>query len=259
MKEKTITIGILVALVIITIIISVPLIIKNNNENNKKYFPEYDEIKITNKIISNSYEEARKSLEKSYYFNRLSIIPDYNKEEYKPEMLQSLLWYFIYNYQLSNTRYFSYYEKENGKYCFQKNSLIGAFKELYGIDISKQYDYLKGYYKYVYESNKGYCLDFKKVNSEYTNNIKISIKDISKHKDVITVEMYVYEYKAKTENEKYYEKLLIESIDNKNYNNSYNIVISNLKGSVKRKELKFEQDRNGKFFKYKILSSKELN
>ena len=259
-KEKRVTLIIILVILCILFIIIIPLIIKYNKEQNKINFPEYNDIEITEGLLDNeiTYEQIKKEFENDYYFNKLAIMMDYDSSQYTSAYLKNMLWNLIFNYEISNDNYFSYFDSKEGKYCFSKHNLINAFKELYDVDISENYNYLEGYYQYVYLSGKGYCLDFKKVAQEYNKNIKVAVERMAMIGTTITTDLYVYEYSAITENEKYYENLLAQAIDKKNYSQAKSITENNLNGEVTHKQLQFKKNTNGKFFKYKILISKKL-
>lgn len=259
-KEKRITFMIILVVVIFLSIITIPFIIKYYREKDQLFFPEYNDIDVDEDLLNDeeSYDQIKKEFEKDYYFNKLATMMDYDKKSYSSAYLQDMLWHFIFNYELSNDQYFSYTDSKNGKYCFYKKNLINAFEELYDVDISDKYNYLEGYYKYVYISGKGYCLDFKRVSQEYDKNIKVAVERMSILGTTITTDLYVYEYYASTNNEKYYEKLLEQAIDSKNYSQAKSITENYLKGSVTHKQLQFKKNTRGKYFKYKVLVSKKL-
>ena len=259
-KEKKITFMIILVVIVILSIITIPLIIKYNLEKDKENFPEYKEIDIDEDLLSDeqTYEQIKKDLEKDFYFNKIALMTDYDHKESSTKNLQDLLRHFIFNYELSNNKYFSYTDSAKGIYCFSKNHLINAFKEFYGLDITDKYNYLEGYYKYVYISSKGYCLDFKRVASEYDNNIKIAVERMSMLGSTITTDLYVYEYYASSTNEKYYENLLGEAIDSKDYSKAKTLVENHLNGTVTHKQIQFKKNTRGKYFKYQILVSKKL-
>ncbi|MGM9877187.1 MAG: hypothetical protein ACI33S_00925 [Bacilli bacterium] len=259
-KEKKITFMIILTAIVLLSIITIPLIIKYNIEKDKDNFPEYKDIDIDEDLLSNeqTYEQIKKDLQNDFYFNKLAIMTDYDYKESSTENLQDLLWHFIFNYELSNDSYFSYTDSANGKYCFSKKNLINAFNEFYKLDITDKYNYLEGYYKYVYISSKGYCLDFKRVSDEYDNNIKIAIERMSILGTTITTDLYVYEYYASSTNEKYYENLLGQAIDSKDYSKAKTLVENYLNGTVTHKQIQFKKNTRGKYFKYQILVSKKL-
>lgn len=259
-KEKKITLYLLLIIVAVIALICIPIIIKNNNEETKKNFPEYNDIDFSDEIFEDdiTYEDLKRQLENDYYFKKLSTMMEYDSRSYTPSQLQNMLWYLIFNYEVSNKKYFSNSYSEEGKYCFSKKNLINAFKELYDVDISKSYDYIGGYYKYVYISSKGYCLDFKRVADEYNNNIKIGVERMALIGTKISADIYLYEYYAESENEKKSEILLTQAINNKNYTQAKSIVENNLKGTVTHKQIQFKKNPSGKYFKYKVLLSKNL-
>lgn len=260
-KESKITAMILLAIVIILTIVITPLAIMNMKEKDKENFPSYNQIDITENKIENQYEYSniKNQLQNDYYFSKLGIMIDYESRNYNSRYLEQMLWNLIFNYELSNKDYFTFTDSKNGIYCMTEKNLLAAFYELYDVDVSKNVDYLKGYYKYIYKGKNGYCLDFKRVGSEYDNKIKIAVEKIGIIGVNITTDIYVYEYYiSNTETEKNYEKALTQYINAGDIANANNVVINYLRGTISKKQLTFRINNNGKFFKYKVLTSKKI-
>ena len=226
MKEKKITLYILLGCIILLGIIVIPFVISSSKQETKKNFPDYNDVDISKGKLENDleYENIRSQLENDYYFAKLTIMDDYDSKNYNPVNLQKMVWNFIFNYELSNKNYFTYSDSKKGIYCLSKDNFLKAFKELYDVDISKNLNLLKGYYKYVYINSKGYCFDFKNVSNEYNKDIKIAIDRMSMLGTTITTDVYVYEYfNIGNENDSAI-KLLNKYINNKNYIEAKKIV-----------------------------------
>ncbi len=262
MNEKKATFIILGTITIILLIIIIPIVIITKEQENKKNFPEYKNIDITAKNIKNqnseSYKEIKKSLESDYYFSKETIITNYDYENTNKN-IKDMIWNFIFSYELQNTKYMTSNNKTDGVFCLSKKNTISAFKELYNIDITNELDLLPGYHEYVYKKNGNYCFIYKNVGNDYDNEIKIAIEDMSMKDNTVTANIYVYEYYTNgLDNEKSNINILERYIENNNYSSANNVVINYLNGKVTHKQLKFKINNNGKFFKYKILSSKIL-
>ncbi len=263
MEEKRANFIILGILTIILLIVIIPLIIINNREENKKNFPEYKDIDISEKDVkdpnSESYKEIRKELESDYYFSKEALITDYDSEKYNGSNIQNMLWNFIFSYELENTKYMASNNKKEGTFCLSKNNTIEAFKELYDVDIKNELNILLGYYEYVYKKGNDYCFIYKNVANDYDNEITIAVERMAMIGTTVTTDIYVYEYYTNgLENEISNVNILKRYIENNNYSSASNVVTNYLNGKVTHKQLKLKVNNKGKFFKYKILSSKIL-
>ena len=263
-EEKKANIIILGIIIIALSVIIIPLVIINNIEQNKQNFPEYENFDIDKNSIkdinSASYKEIRNQLEEDYYFNKEMLISNYDYQTYTGENIKDLLWNFLFSYELENKRYFASLDERSGKFCLSKKNIVTAFKELYNIDVTEQLKLFPGYFDYAYESGKNYCFYYGTVGKDYDNEIKVAIENMTMDKKVITANIYVYEYYENgTETEKSNISLLERYIDTQNYNSANNVVINYLKGKVTHKKVSFKINNNGKFFKYQILSSKNID
>ena len=110
---------------------------------------------------------------------------------------------------------------------------------------------IPGYYKYVYKSNKNYCFYYNEV---INNNIDtaIGVEKLSMNDNVITADIYLYVHNS-GENSS-----LKAYIKQKDYVSANNYVKETLKGKVFHKQLKFKLNKNGKYFKYQLLSIKSI-
>ena len=90
--------------------------------------------------------------------------------------------------------------------------------------------------------------------------INIAVERMAMIGTTITTDIYVYEYYTNgLENEISNINILKSYIENDNYSSASNVVTNYLNGKVTHKQLKLKVNNNGKFFKYKILSSKILD
>ncbi len=262
LEEKKATLIILSIIIVIVTIITIPVAIISKKAEDKNNFPNYNEIDITEKKLENenTYATIKDQLENDYYFKKILLLKDYDYEKYSGINIEDMLWNFIYAYEIKNTKYFTYYSKNNGVFCLSKKNILEAFKELYNVNIENELNLLPGYFDYVYESGSNYCFLFNKVSQENDNEVKVSVERLAMIGEVVTTDVYVYEfYTTNTDEEISYMNSLDNYIKNDNYEEAKNIVNNNLAGSVTHKQLQLKINNNGKFFKYQILSSKILD
>jgi len=263
LQEKIVTLKILGIVFGILAIIIIPLLIINNKKQNENNFPSYEEIDISNSIFNkdDNYDSVRDQLENDYYFAKSALMfTGYDHEKYSSIMLQDMVWHYMFNYELANDDYFTTFNKKNALGCLSKNSVINGFKELYNVDITEDIDYIKGYYKYVYQKGSDYCFYFQNVNDSYDNDILIAVDRMSIMGTTITADVYLYEFYTSGLTKEENSKLKVKTaIENKNYDEASNIVNNELYGNVTHKQLQFQINKKGKFFKYKILKSILLN
>ena len=264
LEEKIVTLKILGIVFGILAIIIIPLLIINNKKQNIENFPSYEEIEISESIFNkdDNYDNIREQLENDYYFAKSALMftgYDYNK--YNSGMLQDMVWHFMFNYELVNDDHFTSFNKKTATGCLSKSSVVNGFKELYNVDITDDIDYIKGYYKYVYQKgNNEYCFYFQNVNDAYDNELLIAIDRMSMMGTTITADVYLYEfYTSGLSSEENLKQKVKTAITNKNYSEASSIVTNQLYGNVTHKQLQFEINKKGKYFKYKILKSILLN
>lgn len=260
-KEAKASLKIVIFFLLLISIIIIPVVVNNIKIQNKENFPKYNDIDITENKLSNTndYNNIRHQLEKDQYFAKASTMMEFSSEKYSSAILRELLWHFIFNYEVSNDDHFFYTDSKRGVYCLSEKNLIKGFNELYNIDITDDLYLLLGYYQYTFTKSKGYCLYFNHVAEEYDNDIRVAVERIAMYGTTLTADVYVYEYfNSYSEKDKMCVKNLETCINNKDYSTASDIVKLNLKGTVTHKQLKFKMNSSGKFFKYKILSSKKL-
>ena len=264
-RETKATLIILGIILVIILIISIPLYFLSKKPNNEKYFPNYKEIEVNedeiNDYSSESYKYLKEQLQNDYYFKKEALINYYNYKNYTSADLENMVRNFIFSYEITNNRYISTINKDEGYFCMRTRRIIEAFEELYGVNITKDTEYLEGYFQYVSKNSNGYCFDYANVSYEYNNNeIYIAIDGIQAEKGVLTANLYVYEfYIMDSDSEINNVNLLKDAIDNNNYSLANDIVSNYLNGKVTHKQLEFKINNDGNYFKYQILSSKLID
>lgn len=238
--------------------------INSNNKEDKKSFPNYDNYKIDEHSIedktSDSYNEIKARLESDYYFAREALISNYNYKNYTSADLKQMVWNYIFAYELKNRKYLSSFNETDGLFCMRSRYVIDSFEELYGVKITKDIEYLDGYYEYVKSKNNKYCFNFGNVAKDYNNEIKVLVDGISVKDNIITTNIYLFEYYTnETAQELQYVEDLRLAINSSNSLGATNIVKNKLNGNVTHKQLEFKINNSGKFFKYQILNSKNLS
>lgn len=235
-----------------------------DTKEDKVNFPEYSNLKVKEKDIedvsSESYKAIKERLENDYYFNKTALISNYDYKTYTSINLKQMLWNYIFAFELNNKKYLSSIDYNTGEFCMRSRYVINSFEELYGVKISKDIDYFNGYYEYVKSKNNKYCFNFANVAKDYNNEIKILIDGISVKDNVITANLYLFEYYVSdTEKELKNVEELKSLIKSTNVNDAINIVKNKLNGKSTHKQLQFVINNGGKFFKYQVLNSKLLD
>ena len=244
------------------LIIVIPSYIISHRNDTKKNFPDYSNVSISEDDVkdtsSKSYSDIKYKLEHDHNFAKESLISNYNYKTFAPSNLSSLIWNFIFAFELNNTKYIS--SKGSSKFCLRQSNVVTGFEELYCINITKELGYFDGYYQYVNVSNGRYCFNYKNVSKDYNNDIKLGIDGISVKDDIVTTNVYVYEYYTMLTSQ---ERLMVSNLESyintSNFDEAKKIVINNLNGKVTHKQLQFKINNNGKMFKYQILNSKNLD
>lgn len=260
MNDQKATFKILLFIALICTIIIIPFIIFSELNFTDEDFPEYQNIIINkNKLEDETeYNNIKKQLQNDFYFTKLSIMQEYDSEKYDPVNLEKMIWHFIFNYELENSKYFTKIEKDKQIYCMKKKRFISAFEELYNVDITNNLSLLKGYYKYIYEKPDVYCIDAGNVAKEYDNDIKIGIERLAIIGTTITADLNVYEYYTSSVNNQYV-KDLENAINIGNFDGAKYIVKDSLHGTFKKRQIKFKVNKHGDHFKYTILSVKNID
>ena len=259
-KSTLIVLGIVIGLLLAIII---PILISSKNKEEKTNFPEREVIKIGEKDVvdvnSESYKKIKSQLEKDPYFAREAMISNYNYKNYTSADLETMLWNFIFSYSLTNKKQMSNFDSKNQLFCLRRKNVIDAFNELYNVNITENIDYLEGYIDYVSTKSGRLCFEYGNVAKDYNNDLLVSIDGIAVNDNVITTNLYLYEYYTTYSGHELDDiERLKEKANASNYKEAQNIVVNNLKGKVTHKQLQFYILNNGKHFKYQILVSKNL-
>lgn len=247
-------------IIIIVILLFIPLR-KQDEESNKKYFPDYEDIIINEKVIKDKtkYEKVVKQLENDKTFNKLLMIDDYDSKNASKKDLENMLTNYILLYTIENTLPMKEYNKEDGVFCLPEKRLVTSFEDLYNTDITEYLDSVKYYFEHIYKKQDRYCIYYDNINKKYGKSIISSIENLTYKDKVITVDAYVYSYKDKNQDDKQTKVKNIESaLENKNYSLASNIVTDGLKGEAKKKRINFKIFNDGKYFKYQVIDIKTL-
>lgn len=265
-KETKVTILILGIALVIILLIAIPLyFMSKKGTNNKKYFPQYQDIQVDESEVNNynseSYIMLKNQLQDDYYFKKEALIDNYNYKSYTSADLQNMIWNFIFSYEINNSQFISRMDKEEGYFCMRTRRVIEAFEELFAVNITKDVEYLEGYFQYISKNSNGYCFDYANVGYEYTNNeIYVGIDGIQAKDGIITANVYVYEFFIMdSDNELQNVSMLQNAIAGNNFTLANDIVSNYLNGKVTHKQLDFKINNGGNFFKYQILSSKLID
>ena len=264
MNNTKATLAILgVALVFLAIVI-IPIAISNKKKADEERFPYYEKIEITEDkvkdISSEDYRKIKEKLEADTYFAREAMISNYSSNSYTSGDLPKMLWNFIFAYSLDNRKYMTYFSQKSGTFCMRSANVVAAFKELYNVNILSDIDYLEGYDDYVTLTSGKYCFNFGNVAKEFNDDLAVGIEGISVRKNVVTANIYLFEYYITyTDEEKQNVVALKSNIANSRFSDAISIVENNLNGRVTHKQLQFNILEEGKHFKYQILLSKMLD
>ncbi len=248
----------------IFILLIVVLVDAGNTKEDKTNFPDYNNLTIKEKDVidqtSDSYKEIKTRLESDPYFARTALISNYNYKNYTSIDLKQMLWNYIFAFELNNKKYLSSIDYDSGEFCMRSRYVVNSFEELYGVNISEDIDYLDGYYEYAKSKNNRFCFNFGNVARDYNNEIKILVDGISAKDNIVTANVYVFEYyTTDTPKELSSVEELRLAIRSSNALGAVNIVKGSLNGKATHKQLQFIINNGGKFFKYQILNSKKLD
>ena len=247
-------------IIIIVLLLFIPLR-EEKIKSNKKYFPNYEDIVINEKVIKDKtkYEKVVKQLESDTTFNKLLMVDDYNSSSASKRDLENMLTNYILLYTIENTLPMKKYNKETGVFCLTEKRFLSSFNDLYNTDASDYFESIKYYFEHVFRKQDKYCIYYNNINKKYGKSIKSSIEKLSYDDGVITVNAYVYSYKDGNQTDKKTkEKNLESAIENKNYSLASSIAVDELGGEAKRKMIEFKIDNDGKYFKYQIIDIKTL-
>ena len=265
-KTKAIITIIIFSIVLFCIVV-IPSIIVNNKQEEERAFPETQKIEVTEKVIQNteSNKKTRQSLESDPYFIKFALSPDYNYKNIKyatdattglrysyieDGYLGNMIVNFIYNFQLTNTKYLSSIDYQDGVFCMTPIRVKEALEELYFAEISLNefVGIMPGYIDYVSKKQNDYCFNFSKVSKMNDNEILLGIKNISiSDQKIITADVYIYEfYSSGTDRETSALKTIKSYISKSNYSGASDIVVNNLNGDVSHKKIIFRINKSRK-------------
>ena len=257
-KRATVIILVVISVLLIAIVTIVLLLrdddqVLGNFSSNGITINE-KELEDTN---SESFKTTRRTLENDFNLKKELIIDDFKSSKFSGEDLQKVLWNFIFSFDIKNDKYVTNLTGEN--FCLRKYNVIDAFKELYDIDITEYLNLIKGYKKYVSIDDAKYCFNYRNVSNEFNNEIKLGISTIKVNKTTLIANVYVFEYYTLHTNlENNNIKVLESYINSKNYQEAAKVVRDNLYGKVTLKQVEFKVNKRAKFFKYQILSIKNI-
>ena len=277
-KAKSIfTIGLFLVLVLGSVI--VPALILNGKKQKEEYFPNSQDIKITEKILSTQEgsTKTRKSLEEDIYFIKFATSPDYNYKNIKRQKdpttglkysyiedgyLEKMISNFIFNFQLTNTAKLSSIDYSSGYFCLTPIRTKEAFEELYFTEVGMNdfIEYMPGYINYVTRNSGDLCFNFNEVSKSNDNELMIGVRQLSiSDQKIITADVYIYEYYTSGTDKEISATNMIKSyIKQSNYSTASDIVINNMNGRVKHRKIVFRVNKNQKYFEYQLLYSADI-
>lgn len=247
-------------IVVIVLLLLVPLR-QEQIKSNKKYFPNYEDITINEKVIKDKtkYAKVVKQLENDTSFNKVLMIDDYDSQNASKKDLENMITNYVLLYTIENTKTMKVKKTQDGVFCIREKYLIPSFKELYNTDISEYSESIIYYFEHAYKKDTDYCFYYDNINKKYGKTIKSSIENLSYKDGVVTVDAYVYSYKDGNQTDKKTkEKNLESALENKNYNLASNITVDGLSGEAKKKRIDFKIDNGGNYFKYQVIDIKTL-
>ncbi len=280
MEKVKASVTIIIVSIVFFLAVMIPTIIVNNKREEEKAFPESQDIEVTESVINNteSNKKTRQSLESDPYFIKFALSPDYNYKNIKYEIdattgvrysyiedgyLGNMITNFIYNYQLTNTKYLSSINYADGVFCMTPIRVKEALEELYYAEISLNefIGYMPGYIDFVSKRQDNYCFNFDKVSKMNDNEVLLGIKSMSvSDQKIVTADVYIYEfYSSGTDKEKSAVKTIKNYISRANYSGASDVVKNNLNGDVSHKKIVFRINKSRKYFEYQLLYKANIN
>ena len=258
--SRRVTIKMLAVISVIMFSIVV-IVVLTRDDSNLGDFSSNNNIRITEDDLTNTnsekYTTTRRELERDFNLKKELIISDFKSNKFEGRDLQNILWNFIFSFDLNNQKYIS--NLTGDYFCLTRSGVNEAFNELYGIDIKDYLDTIQGYKNYVSMDRSKFCFNYKNISNEYNNEIKLGISTIKLNGTVLIANVYVFEYYTlHTEAENNSIKVLENYINSKNYTEAANVVRNNLFGKVTLKQVEFKVNKRAKYFKYQILSTKNI-
>ena len=160
-------------IIIIVLLLFIPLR-EEKIKSNKKYFPNYEDIVINEKVIKDKtkYEKVVKQLESDTTFNKLLMVDDYNSSSASKRDLENMLTNYILLYTIENTLPMKEYNKETGVFCLTEKRFLSSFNDLYNTDASDYFESIKYYFEHVFRKQDKYCIYYNNINKKYGKSIK---------------------------------------------------------------------------------------
>lgn len=266
--------------ILVFLAVMIPTLIINNQKEEEEAFPEQQDIEVTEKVINNTdtYKKTRHDLEADPYFIKFALSPDYNYKNIKyatdattgtrysyieDGYLGNMITNFIYNFQLTNTKYLSSIDYNDGVFCLTPIRVKEALEELYYAEISLNefIQYMPGYIDFVSKRNNDYCFNFDKVARMNDNEILVGIKSLSvSDQKIITADVYIYEfYSSGSDKELSALRIAKNYISQSNYSGASDVVNNNLNGKVSHKKIVFRINKSRKYFEYQLLYKANIN
>ena len=280
MEKIKASVTLIVFSILVFLAVMIPTLIINNQKEEEKAFPEQQDIEVTEKVINNTdtYKKTRHDLEADPYFIKFALSPDYNYKNIKyatdattgtrysyieDGYLGNMITNFIYNFQLTNTKYLSSIDYNDGVFCLTPIRVKEALEELYYAEISLNefIQYMPGYIDFVSKRNNDYCFNFDKVARMNDNEILVGIKSLSvSDQKIITADVYIYEfYSSGSDKELNALRIAKNYISQSNYSGASDIVNNNLNGKVSHKKIVFRINKSRKYFEYQLLYKANIN
>ena len=280
MEKIKASVTLIVFSILVFLAVIIPTLIINNQKEEEKAFPEQQDIEVTEKVINNTdtYKKTRHDLEADPYFIKFALSPDYNYKNIKyatdattgtrysyieDGYLGNMITNFIYNFQLTNTKYLSSIDYNDGVFCMTPIRVKEALEELYYAEISLNefIQYMPGYIDFVSKRNNDYCFNFDKVARMNDNEILVGIKSLSvSDQKIITADVYIYEfYSSGSDKELSALRIAKNYISQSNYSGASDVVNNNLNGKVSHKKIVFRINKSRKYFEYQLLYKANIN
>ncbi len=280
MEKIKASVTLIVFSILVFLAVMIPTLIINNQKEEEKAFPEQQDIEVTEKVINNTdtYKKTRHDLEADPYFVKFALSPDYNYKNIKyatdattgtrysyieDGYLGNMITNFIYNFQLTNTKYLSSIDYNDGVFCMTPIRVKEALEELYYAEISLNefIQYMPGYIDFVSKRNNDYCFNFDKVARMNDNEILVGIKSLSvSDQKIITADVYIYEfYSSGSDKELSALRITKNYISQSNYSGASDVVNNNLNGKVSHKKIVFRINKSRKYFEYQLLYKANIN
>ena len=187
------------------------------------------------KVPSNMIEmfKANASKNSNFAYNPKKTLQEQNVSEIAISII-AILYRDYWTTKEQRQKILNYQNREREKYKAEKYDVNNIFKK------------------------KNYCFYYPVVEPKI---IYLKFNDINYNNEIIdaTIDTYLYMPSFDSMEFSKIENNFIESFNAEKYSKAKNILINELYGEYKRKNIKFKINNNGKFFKYQIISIKTLD